>query len=94
MHNLVYEIERTEEGWELVIRISGLEEAEYSGYLNLETNVMTLVCDDEQYDNITETFTPYVYESLQELTNSILLLEMNKDIIINCYLFNYSIKCA
>lgn len=92
-YNFTYEVERTEKGWELVILLNNFfdKEENLSGYLNLETQVLSLVCPEEQYDDIIDSFTPYIYESIYDVNYAILTLEMHKDSIIETYLFNYEV---
>lgn len=87
-YNLMYSIEQINNQWELTIFLAGLDSLEHSGYLNQETNVMSLACPEEQIDEITESFTPYKFDYLSQVTDAISLLEGEKEDIISGYLFN------
>jgi len=86
--NITYIIEQVNQEWELTIMLVGLDSSEHTGFLNQENDVMTLGCPEDQYGNITETFVPYTFSSLQDLMKSVQAIEEEKNSIIDCYLFN------
>lgn len=86
-YNLSYSIEQVNNKWELTIFLLGLNSLEHTGYLNQESSVMSLACPEEQIDDITETFTPYKFDYLSQVSDVISLLESEKEDIIQTYLF-------
>lgn len=84
--NINYTLTNRYNTWELEVKLEGLDDDNYSGYLNQEAELLCLACPQEQYDNITDSFTPYKYSTLNEAQQAINTIEAEKITLINNYL--------
>jgi hypothetical protein len=87
--NLTYQISKERLDWSLVIKLDSPLDNDHSGYLNLEADVLSLACPEDQIDAIENTFTPYYFESLEKLLHSVKIVEVKKEAIIHNYFINH-----